>query len=41
MMGLNIKDTIDEYLSVSKYINWNDDSILAKADEFKENYVDV
>lgn len=40
MIGLNIKDTIDEYLSVSKYINWNDDSILAKADEFKQNYTD-
>lgn len=40
MMKLNIKDTIDEYLSVSKYINWNDDSILAKADEFKKNHAD-
>jgi len=28
MIGLNIKDTIDEYLAVSKYINWNDDSIF-------------
>lgn len=40
MTELVIKDTIDEYLSVSKYINWNDDSILAKADEFKASYVD-
>jgi GNAT superfamily N-acetyltransferase len=39
-MGLNIKDNIDEYLSISKYINWNDDCILEKANEFKESYVD-
>lgn len=39
-MGLNIKDTIDEYLSVSKYINWKDDSILSKANEFKLKYTD-
>lgn len=40
MIGLNVKDTIDEYLSVSKYINWKDHSILSKADEFKLNYTD-
>lgn len=38
MKELVIRDTIDEYLSVSKYINWNDNSILTKADEFKQNY---
>lgn len=31
-----MKDNIDEYLSVSKYINWNDAVILEKAEEFKE-----
>ena len=25
MKELIIKDTVEEYLSVSKYINWNDD----------------
>lgn len=40
MKKLMIRDTMDEYLSVSKYINWNDDSIISKADEFKQNYVD-
>ena len=40
MKELMIKDTIDEYLSVSKYINWNDDNILSKADEFKQKYID-
>lgn len=40
MKELIIKDTIEEYLSVSKYINWNDDRIMAKADEFKLNFLD-
>lgn len=40
MEKLIIKDTIDEYLSVSKYINWNDDGILSKADEFKRKFTD-
>ena len=35
MEELIIKDTLEEYLSVSKYINWNDDRILSKAKEFK------
>jgi len=34
------EDTIDEYLAVSKYINWNDNCIIAKADEFKQKYND-
>lgn len=38
MKELIIKDTMDEYLSVSKYINWNDDNIRSKAQEFKEKY---
>ncbi len=33
MKKLMIKDTIEEYLSVSKYINWKNNSILSKADE--------
>lgn len=40
MKELMMKDTIGEYLSVSKYINWNNDSILSKADEFKQKYTD-
>ena len=40
MKELIIKDTIEEYLSVSKYMNWNDDSILSKTYEFKEKYAD-
>lgn len=40
MKELMIRDTIGEYLSVSKYINWNNDSILSKADEFKQKYTD-
>lgn len=40
MKELIIKDTkedyfLEEYLSVSKYINWKDNSILSTADEFK------
>ena len=35
-----IKDTIDDYLSISKYINWNDGSILSNANEFKRKYTD-
>lgn len=30
-----IKDDINEYLSVSKYINWNETTILKKAESFK------
>lgn len=39
-MELIIKDAIDEYLSVSKYINWNENIIISKADEFKQKYTD-
>jgi len=38
MKELIIKDTIEEYLSTSKYINWKDDSILSKANEFMQKY---
>lgn len=40
MKELLIRDNADAYLSVSKYINWNDDSILAKANEFNLNFAD-
>lgn len=40
MKELVIRDNFEEYLSVSKYINWNDDSILSKANEFKLKYTD-
>lgn len=40
MQKLMIRDNLDEYLSVSKYINWNDKLILAKADEFKQKAAD-
>ncbi len=40
MKALIIKDSLEEYLSVSKYINWNDNRILSKADEFKQKYAD-
>lgn len=40
MKELIIKDAIEEYLSVSKYINWNDNSIMSKAHEFKQKYTD-
>ena len=40
MKELIVKDAIDEYLSVSKYINWNDDSIISKAEEFKQKCTD-
>jgi len=40
MKELIIKDTIGEYLSVSKYINWKDNSILSKVDEFKLSAAD-
>lgn len=40
MKELIIKDHIEEYLSVSKYINWNDGSILSKAEEFKQQCAD-
>lgn len=36
MKNMIIKDAMDEYLSVSKYINWNEYSIMSKADEFKK-----
>ena len=40
MKELIIKDTIEDYLSASKYINWKDNNILSKADEFKLKYTD-
>lgn len=40
MKKIIIKDTMEEYLSVSKYINWKDNSILSKADEFKLKFTD-
>ncbi len=40
MKELIIKDPIEEYLSESKYINWNAGSILSKAEEFKQKYTD-
>lgn len=40
MKELIIKDPIEEYLSVSKYINWNEGSILSKAEEFKQKCAD-
>lgn len=40
MKELIIKDAIDEYLSVSKYINWDEDNIKSKAEEFKQKYTD-
>lgn len=40
MKDFVIKDAIEEYLSVSKYINWNDAGILSKADEFKRKNTD-
>ncbi len=40
MKELMIKDTIEEYLSVSKYINWKDNCIISKAEEFKQKYAD-
>lgn len=35
-----IRDNIENYLSVSKYINWKDSGILSKADGFKQKYTD-
>ena len=35
-----IKDTFEEYLSVSKYINWDADCILSKAVVFQQKYPD-
>lgn len=40
MQEMIIKDAIDEYLSVSKYINWDDASILTKAKEFEQRCAD-
>lgn len=40
MKELIIKDTMEEYLAVSKYINWNDSSILSIADEFMLKFAD-
>ena len=40
MRKMIIKDTMEEYLSVSKYINWKDNRILSKAEEFKLKYTD-
>lgn len=36
MSDLIIKNTMDQYLSDSKYINWKTDKILQKADELKQ-----
>lgn len=40
MKELVIRDNLEEYLSVSKYINWKDNIILSKADEFKLKFAD-
>lgn len=40
LQDLVIKDPIDEYLSVSKYINWKDKPILEKTEEFKQKTSD-
>lgn len=32
MKELIIKDSIEEYLSASKYINWKDENVFAKAE---------
>lgn len=40
MKELVIRDNLEEYLSASKYINWNNDSIMSKADKFKQKYTD-
>ncbi len=40
MKELIIKDAIDEYLSVSKYINWDEDNIISKGERFKQKYTD-
>lgn len=40
LQDLVIKDPVDEYLSVSKYINWKDKLILEKAEEFKQKTSD-
>lgn len=37
---MTIIDNIDEYLSVSKYINWNHEIILVKAEELKQKSLD-
>lgn len=38
MRELIIKDDIDEYLSASEYINWNNAGILAKTQKFKQMF---
>lgn len=38
MQKVMIKDNTDEYVSVSKYINWKDAGILAKAEEFRQRH---
>ncbi len=40
MKELIIKDATEEYLAVSKYINWKENSILSKANEFKLKFAD-
>lgn len=40
MKGLIIKDSLEEYLSESKYINWNNECIRKKAEELRTNYTD-
>lgn len=39
-MKLIIRDSFDDYLAASKYINWKDDCILAKSEEFKSKNAD-
>ncbi len=40
MTHLLIKNAIPEYLSASKYINWNDVKIIQKANQFRQKYDD-
>lgn len=40
MKELIIKDSLEEYLSESKYINWNNECIRKKAEELRTNYTD-
>lgn len=37
MKELIIKDSLEEYLSESKYINWNNECIRKKAEELRTN----
>ena len=40
MKTLIIKDRMEEYLAVSKYINRDEKTIMSKADEFKQRFSD-